>query len=373
MPGGRARDGPGAPHHQPAEVDRVQPVDVLARGRPRAARPRRRGPSATGSARGRRRRRSSALKRSIDGEQLGLGGVGGQVLVERRDAELGAVLVLEPDVGRARRVVADEDRAEPGRDAARPQVLDLGRQLRLHLGQQRRAVERDRAIDCTAAQCRKWRSPVKTMAMPCSSAAAMTSSSRTEPPGWMTAATPADAQASRPSRNGKKASLAAAPPLARPAAFSRRDARRRRAGSAARRRCRPPGRRPPARWCSTSRGRRPARPARGRATARRWASTLVTTRHDSRRARRSGRPAAPGGRRRSSARRAGRGRAGRPRAPAGSSSPVSTSSAPGSYAGATTTSVNTGAIASASSAGTGRLTATMPPNADTGSHSWARL
>ena len=40
------------------------------------------------------------------------------------------------------------------------------------------------------AQWRKWRSPVKTMARPCSSAAAMASSSRTEPPGWMTAATP---------------------------------------------------------------------------------------------------------------------------------------------------------------------------------------
>ena len=33
--------------------------------------------------------------------------------------------------------------------------------------------------------------PVKTMAMPCSSAAAMTSSSRIEPPGWMTAVAPA--------------------------------------------------------------------------------------------------------------------------------------------------------------------------------------
>ena len=40
------------------------------------------------------------------------------------------------------------------------------------------------------AQCRKWRWPVNTMAMPCSSAAAMTSSSRTEPPGWITAGDP---------------------------------------------------------------------------------------------------------------------------------------------------------------------------------------
>ena len=39
--------------------------------------------------------------------------------------------------------------------------------------------------------------------------------------------------------------------------------------------------------------------------------------------------------------------------------------------GATTTSVNTGARASASAAGTGRLAATMPPKADTGSHALA--
>src|ERR687887_241977 len=37
-------------------------------------------------------------------------------------------------------------------------------------------------------QWRKWRRPVKSIVMPCSSAAAITSSSRTEPPGWITAA-----------------------------------------------------------------------------------------------------------------------------------------------------------------------------------------
>ena len=55
-------------------------------------------------------------------------------------------------------------------------------------------------------QCLKWRSPVKTMAMPCSLAAAMTSSSRIEPPGWMTSVAPAATAPSRPSGNGKKAS-----------------------------------------------------------------------------------------------------------------------------------------------------------------------
>ena len=51
-------------------------------------------------------------------------------------------------------------------------------------------------------QCRKCRSPVNTIARPSSSALAMTSSSRTEPPGWMITATPASAAASMPSGNG---------------------------------------------------------------------------------------------------------------------------------------------------------------------------
>src|SRR4030065_632988 len=50
--------------------------------------------------------------------------------------------------------------------------------------------------------------PVNPMAMPCSLAASMTSLSRIEPPGWMTAVTPTSAAWSRPSRNGKNASEA---------------------------------------------------------------------------------------------------------------------------------------------------------------------
>src|SRR5213596_2107346 len=50
--------------------------------------------------------------------------------------------------------------------------------------------------------------------MPCSSAAATTSASRSEPPGWITAVAPAFATTSRPSRNGKNASDAhAVPPV----------------------------------------------------------------------------------------------------------------------------------------------------------------
>ena len=50
------------------------------------------------------------------------------------------------------------------------------------------------------------------MARPLSSAAAITSSSRIEPPGWMTAVAPASAAASSPSANGKKASEATTEP-----------------------------------------------------------------------------------------------------------------------------------------------------------------
>ena len=53
---------------------------------------------------------------------------------------------------------------------------------------------------------------MKTIARPAASAAAMTSSSRIEPPGWITALAPASAAASRPSANGKNASEATALP-----------------------------------------------------------------------------------------------------------------------------------------------------------------
>ena len=64
-----------------------------------------------------------------------------------------------------------------------------------------------------SAQCRKCRVPVSTMARPRSSAAAITSASRIEPPGWITAVAPASAAAIRPSANGKKASEATTQPL----------------------------------------------------------------------------------------------------------------------------------------------------------------
>src|SRR5882762_3964996 len=51
------------------------------------------------------------------------------------------------------------------------------------------------------------------MATPCSSAALMTSSSRIEPPGWITAVAPASITTNSPSANGKNASDATTDPL----------------------------------------------------------------------------------------------------------------------------------------------------------------
>ena len=64
-------------------------------------------------------------------------------------------------------------------------------------------------------QWKKCRAPVKYMVTPAACAAAMTSSSRIEPPGWTTARTPASSSTCRPSANGKNASDAATAPRAR--------------------------------------------------------------------------------------------------------------------------------------------------------------
>src|SRR5260370_898569 len=64
-----------------------------------------------------------------------------------------------------------------------------------------------------SSQCRKCRTPVNTIAMPASSAALITSSSRIDPPRWITAVAPASIATSRPSANGKNASDATTEPL----------------------------------------------------------------------------------------------------------------------------------------------------------------
>src|SRR5699024_5832420 len=64
-------------------------------------------------------------------------------------------------------------------------------------------------------QCAKWRAPVRYIVTPAAFAASITGSSRTEPPGWTTARTPASVSTSSPSGNGKNASDAATAPAAR--------------------------------------------------------------------------------------------------------------------------------------------------------------
>ena len=212
------------------------------------------------------------------------------------------------------------------------------------------------------------------MLTPALSAAAITSGSRTDPPGCTIARTPAAMRISGPSANGKKASDAATDPrrpLPRP--FHRQpgrvdpvhlahadadDWRRRRpagsrstspTGTPARRSPgrrgsprRPPGRRPGSRSPDRRRG-RPAGPAAAPAGHRRWPGT----------------------------------RPDRARSPAGITSSrmfffrVSTAIASSENAGASSTSVNTSAICSASASVTGRLTAITPPKADTGSQACA--
>src|SRR3712207_5483925 len=134
-------------------------------------------------------------------------------------------------VGEAQRRLAPRDLAggaarnagQVGNDVAlHPGVKRLRERQRLviflvaMLGDEREADQRaaeavELGVEEVAhAQCRKWRMPVKTMARPASSAAAMTSSSRIDPPGWMTAVAPASAAARSPSANGKKASDATA-------------------------------------------------------------------------------------------------------------------------------------------------------------------
>ena len=115
-------------------------------------------------------------------------------------------VVLHGHVAGAGRVVTHEDGAQPDLHPLGRQASDAVRHLGPDPGRQQLPVEHDAVIGRTSRralpdavgrrshQCRKCRSPVMTIARPTASAAATTSPSRTEPPGWMTAATPARAE-----------------------------------------------------------------------------------------------------------------------------------------------------------------------------------
>jgi hypothetical protein len=82
------------------------------------------------------------------GVELFLGGVLREVRVDRRDADLGAILVLHRYVPTTRPIVTDEDRPEPRRDALRRQLLDSGSDLAADLLRHPFAIENDRRHRC---------------------------------------------------------------------------------------------------------------------------------------------------------------------------------------------------------------------------------
>ena len=85
--------------------------------------------------------RRVVVEAAYGGQDLVLRRGAGQVLADRLDADLGAVLVLAVDVPRRSRVVADQDRAQPGHDALLAQVGHPLGQLGLDRLRGRGAVE----------------------------------------------------------------------------------------------------------------------------------------------------------------------------------------------------------------------------------------
>ena len=245
-----------------------------------------------------------------------------------------------------------------------------------HEGVPRGKAQRPGAAVAGAGQCRKWRRWVKTIVAPASRTASTTSSSRFEPPGWMIAPTPGlerglravgerEERVRRERRALERVALAARlldrqPHRVDPAHLAGADAERaqvlRRARSrSSSRACTPATR--------TAGRPRPSRPA-----SRRPPPCPAGPRRPSR---------GPGraGRRARACSRARRGRTGAARGRRGSACPASRA-APRARAaskpGAASTSTNCSAIRAPSSPGTGRLSATTPPYADSGSHASAR-
>ena len=107
-------------------------------------------------------------------------------------------------------------RAAQGRGRPHPHVGSRDRQFRADaleaVGGGEPAGGSGEELTC-AANAGSAACPVNTMAMPWSSAALITSSSRIEPPGWITAVAPASIATRRPSANGKNASDATTEPL----------------------------------------------------------------------------------------------------------------------------------------------------------------
>src|SRR5437867_3587487 len=112
--------------------------------------------------------------------------VGGEVQPLGVDPDLGAGLLLRRDVDLGGGVVPDQDGGQTGGDAMGTQGLDSIGHLGPDDGGDGLPVDDlGGHLGGSYLQWRKWRRPDRTMANPCSSAAAMISSSRSDPPGWM--------------------------------------------------------------------------------------------------------------------------------------------------------------------------------------------
>ena len=203
--------GPGHPQGETPDVGRVHAVDVLVGVDARSARPRSRCARAPGYWKSMASTSWSSFISRTAAHHVGLRRVGGQVDVRRVGTRAPRPCVASwrrsaAAARRRRRATSPSPGVCPfaisfsmrGHEIGEHRVGDRATRHHLgrHVGRPRRPYRLGRS------QWRKCRSPVNTMARPSSSAFSITFSSPTEPPGWMTTATPASAAASMPSGNG---------------------------------------------------------------------------------------------------------------------------------------------------------------------------
>ena len=157
---------------------------------------------------------------------------------------------------------------------------------------------------CVVAQCRKWRSPVRTMATPCSSAAATISASRTDPPGLDHRGHPGDGQDVETVAEREEGVAGGGPARASVPRLAHGDLRRLHAALLAGAHAERLAALDDDYGVGRRARRTPARRARGRATGGRWAPPSWPPASPSAPSR-AGRPPGPGTRRRGCAARGG--------------------------------------------------------------------
>ena len=251
MPAACTADGPARPITSSPEVDGCRPSTSLS-GSTAQQRP---SSSRCAGQRQLHQNESTAglsLKRTDRRHQLVPASTSAsRCSVSRGDADLGAVFVLL-----LRRSGARRHRRRRGSCRVRPRALGAQarhavRQLGLDAAREELRRREWYAV-IVAPQCRKWRSPVSTIAIPARRRRRRLRRRGASRPAARPTPTPASDDGIEAVAKGKNASLAAAPPTARPSAFRRRG-RPRPPGSAGRHRPRQPGRPSRARsrstWC----------------------------------------------------------------------------------------------------------------------------